>query len=75
MPLVPSLTTSLILRLMTNNNEGNINQLHQRVREKLRKSLHETTDGLDEILEDLTVEELALISAKVNHQINLKLNS
>ncbi len=60
---------------MTNNNEGNINQLHERVREKLRNSLHETTDGLDEIFEDLTVEELAFIAAKVNHQINLKLNS
>ncbi len=67
--------TSFILQLMTNNNEGNINQLHERVREKLRNSLHETTDGLDEIFEDLTVEELAFIAAKVNHQINLKLNS
>ena len=64
-----------MLRLMTNNNEGNINQRKERVREKLRKSLHETNDYLDEILEDLTVEELALMSAKVNHQINLKLNS
>ena len=60
---------------MSDHNDPNLNQLKKRVRKKLHQSLNETEGCLDEIFEDLTVEELAFIAAKVNHQINLKLNS
>lgn len=60
---------------MNYNNETTIVDLHNQVKDKLQKALAESQYYLDDIFEDFTVEELALIAAKVNHRLNLKLNS
>jgi len=49
--------------------------LHEGVRDKLTATIADSSYCIDNVLDDLSNEELALLAAKVNNKLNRRLNS
>jgi len=59
----------------SNNKEIKLLQLQESVKDKLAAAITDSPHSIDDILSDLSNEELALVAAKVNSKLNCRLNS
>ena len=59
----------------SNNKEIKLLQLQEGVKDKLALAIADSPHSIDDILSDLSNEELALVAAKVNSKLNRRLNS
>ena len=50
-------------------------KLHEGIRDKLAAAIADSPYSIDDVFDDLSNEELALLAAKVNNKLNRRLNS
>ena len=60
---------------LSSNKEIKLLKLHEGVRDKLAAAIADSAYYLDDVFNDLSNEELALLAAKVNNKLNRRLNS
>ena len=60
---------------ISNHKEIKLLQLQESVKDKLAAAITDSPHSIDDILSDLSNEELALVAAKVNSKLNCRLNS
>ena len=59
---------------LSNNKEIKLLKLHEAVRYKLAAAISDSEYYLDDVFDDLSNEELALLAAKVNNKLNRRIN-
>lgn len=60
---------------LSSNKEIKLLKLHEGIRNKLSEAISDSQYYLDDVFDDLSNEELALLAAKVNNKLNRRINS